>query len=265
MRASSLIPPLAWVLCVLVTLAGDALELETRGPFLLPLAETRLSVLAVHSPYNNVELRLVEPFINRNVTISLAMAKYDQESQISATGLNDDLAVVSHDKLDLKEQIISIFRKKNVVAVYRAGQYKPVLVYEYKGTKKRIDFGKYIFFYSSGPRGSYTIHTTRLEERGYGAELAQPHGAAVTNELHGIRREINRRLGIMNAFLNKRQIDKWSPKALKTIDKLLEELVMPHLFLLDYYGVKLKGRYKRYRKVVIGERRPAIKARIKAK
>lgn len=262
MRDHSLVLSLVWACIEAATLAVD---LETRGPFLLPLAaEARLSVLAVHSPRNNVELRLVMPFVNRNVTISLAMAKYDLESQISASGLDDDVAIVSRDKLNLKAQLISVFRKKNVLAVYRAGQFKPVLVYEYKGSKK-VDFGKYYMFYSSGPRGAYSVNTTGLEEQGYGEALAQPHGEAVTKELYGIQREIKRRLGIMNAFLNKEKMDKWSPEALKTMDMILDSLVMPHLFLLDYYGMKLTGRYARYRRAVIGERRPAIKARISAK
>lgn len=264
MYCCSLLPGLVWACGVGAVFAGTAVDMVTQGPFLLPIVESRLCILAIHSPHNNVELRLVHQHDKTmSVTISLAMAKYKSETQISAAGLGDNVTIVSRDKLHLSEQLISLFRIDNVLAVFRAGQVKPVLVYQSIWPVK-VNFEDYLLYYTSGPRGAYAVHTTSLGERGYSLPQAAPHGEAVAEELHLIRRETRRRLGIMNAFFKKIQIDKLPPGPLRTIVKVLDSNVMQQLFVLDYYDAKLKGKYLRYRKVVTGKQTD-IKARLAGK
>lgn len=267
MHCRSLLPGLAWawVCGMAAVLGGATLDMATQGPFLLPLAESRLCVLAVHSPHNSVELRLVHKRdLALSVTVSLALTRYKGETQLSAAGLGDNVTVVSRDDLRLSgQQLLSLFRIDNVLAVFRAGQVKPILVYQSIWPLK-VNFEDFLLYYTSGPRGAYSVHTTGLGERGYSLPQAAPHGEAVAEELHLMKRETRRRLGIMNAFFKKIQIDALPPRPLRTIAKLLDSNVMQQLFVLDYYDAKLKGKYLRYRQVV-AEKRSDIKARLAGK
>lgn len=261
MRGQSLSLSLVWA-CSLATLAGAEVKLTTQGPYELPLTETRLCVIAIHSPLNNVELKLANPHNGKSVTISLAMTKYGNQSQVSAAGLGDNVAIVSRDLLNLKTQLISIFRKDNVLAVYRAGQVKPVLVYQSKSPEK-MDFVDFTTLYMSGPNEGYTVHIFDLDKRGYGKALAQPHGKAVSNELNAIQKVVKTRLSFLDIIIKHNLLNSMSMQDLREINELVEAMVLRQLFVLEYYGIKLQGNYAKVQQTLVSTVMPIMRQKLK--
>lgn len=261
MHGQNLVVSALWACVVAATLAARAVDLATQGPYMVPITETRLCVLGVYSPHGNIELRLVRPTDKKSVTVSLAMSKYDHESQISAVDVGDNVAAVSRDKLNLTRQLISIFRKDNVLAVYRAGQVKPVLVYKNK-RPGNIDFADFTTLYMSGPRDNFTVHLYDLDKQGPYKALAEPHGKAVRNELNAIRKEIYTRLKFLNVVLKDELLNIMSQQNVKEVNDLVENLVLRQLFVLDYYGVTLDDSYEKLRQKLINSTMPRVKQRL---
>ena len=255
---------LVWASSVLVVTSG-ARDMLKNGPLQIPLVESRLCVMSLKSD-RNVQLEFVEvQEPKRSFIISLAMAKYDNESQIETPKLGDGTAIVSRDTIDLQlatEQYISIFRKNNVVAVYRAGLTKPFLVYEYKGAEN-IDFGDFNVWYHTGPRDRSFLGIPSVSGSGKRIKaFAEPHGKVIKKELHEIRREMYRRLRILGTYLQKIDIQNVPKDTLLTLKSILDDNLSCQLALLDYYGVKMKGKYEAQRETLFKQTRPEINARI---
>lgn len=252
--------------CIALMLSSSAVDLEKNGPYKVPVSESHLCALSIDSD-KDFQIDLVQIYPRKTISIFIAMTKYNSESQIVATGVGDTVAIVTRDKIDLREshqQMISIFRKNNVLAMYRAGQIKPVLVYVYKGPEK-IDFGNFEDVVHTGSRGYRSLGAPIISDNGATIKtMAEPHGEVIRKELHMIRREINRRLGIMDAYLKKIQIQQLPLDTLKTIEQIFQKYFSYQVSLLDYYGVELKRKYKAYKETIFKKKRPEIIARIKS-
>ena len=260
----------SWFACVcsvvlVVVLSSAKEDRQENGPLQIPFVESRLCAISINSD-RNLQLELVQVSPKYTINIDLSLSKYGNESQIDAKGMGDNVTIVTRDKLDLsvfQRQYITVFRKDNVLAVYRAGQVKPFLVYVYKG-KHKIDFGEFEVMMHRGPRGRSFIGIPSISGSGVRHKaMAKPHGKVISRELNAIKMETNKRLAIMDDFMKKVKIHKLSLDNLKTVQGILDHPVAQPLTVLDYYGIKVSDKYKTLSKELFVKIRPKIKARIR--
>lgn len=249
-----------WLWAVSVLLSGQATGTErpstSTRPFVvrgimhtngsasssyrLPTWESSLTVFGVEAE-SDVHINLIHPVDKRCINISLAVQAYAKESQIAAHQLGHLVSVVTRESVDLSLDEFtwfSIFRTRDLVALYNEGATQPFLLYFNNHTINETDFLEFNMFQVYSRRNaSWDFNADRLGTTN--STPVVPKG--MQHELEGVVEGVGPRLSLLETFYKTHTLGNLTKSNLKV---LVSELywVKAYLKLLTHYGYNVSGR-----------------------
>ncbi|MPC28510.1 hypothetical protein E2C01_021716 [Portunus trituberculatus] len=204
----------------------------------LPTWESPVSIFGVEAD-GDAHLTLLNLVNGRSLNISLEIRAYDNESQVTGSGVGDLLSVVTQDNiaLDLDEFAwFSIWRTKQGITVYEASTTDPFLLYFNNNTVNETDFRELNAFQVSSLRNaSWDFIGDKYDDEN---EATVPKD--LKSELQAVVEGFQPRLSVIETFkkTSLSQLDK------SNIRDLASELywAKSYLMLINYFGYKIEGR-----------------------
>lgn len=201
----------------------------------LPTWRSSLTPFGVKAD-GDVHISLINLASGAHVNVSLSVSRYDRESQVTATGLGDPVAVVSLDKVHLDPTTFTwfcIFRKRHVIILVRYANPSPLLVYTQAATKQAsvADFIHLTAFQVwSLADATWDFKGDHL--RGTGPNPTNP---LLLKEVVGVFKGVMERVLFLDEFLYTHPGIAHQPHRYRDFEDLLDDLI-PYYFLLKFFG-----------------------------